>query len=66
MPRSIVIDPLEGDLLHLTDRASLFHDHFALVDLTDNEGCSRDSSPRVGEYDLTSVGYRLLPASKRN
>ena len=66
MSRAIVIDPLQCDLLHLTDRASLFHDYFPFVNFTDDQGCSRDPGACVGENDLTSVSYGLLPASERN
>jgi len=66
MPRAVVIDPLQRDLLHLTNRASFFHHHLPLVDFTNNKGGGRDSGTRVGEHNLTSIGNRLLPASKRN
>ena len=66
MPRAVVVDPLQRDLLHLADRTSFFHDYFSLVDFTNDQGSSRDSGTCVGEHNLTSIGNRLLPASKRN
>ena len=66
MSCAIVVDPLQRDLLHLTDGTPFFHDYLSLIDLTNDEGRGGDSGTCISEHNLTSVCYRLLPASKRS
>lgn len=59
MSRTIRAYTLEGNLLHLANRATIIIGHTALVDFTDDERRRRDTRVGVRKDDFTAIGDRL-------
>ena len=59
MPCSILVDPLQCDLLHLAYGTTVIRHNLALVDFANNEGRGRNSGMCVHKDDFRPVCHWL-------
>lgn len=59
MPSAIRIATLEGNLLHLADRATVFERNPPLVHFTYHQWRCRDSGDGIRQYDFATIGHGL-------
>jgi len=61
MPRTIRVDALQCDLLHLTDRTTFIKSDFALVNLADDKWCCSYAGMCIGQDYFAPIGDGLRP-----